>query len=87
MTGAELARLLILVADQLDGHGLSGAGPVRQAARYIAEAPAVEEPSCPVCGGQVPAGGRGRPARFCSDRCRLYAWRETKRNEDRRLGA
>lgn len=41
--------------------------------------------ACPVCGGLLPARDRGRPARYCSARCRLRAHRAqqpTKRRNE-----
>ncbi|SDW63187.1 two-component system, OmpR family, KDP operon response regulator KdpE [Amycolatopsis xylanica] len=41
-----------------------------------------EEPTCPVCGGPLPAMPEtGRPRKFCSDRCRTRAHRSRERSQ------
>jgi len=41
---------------------------------------------CPACGGRMPAPkSRGRPRRWCSDRCRRQVWYWHRREEWKRL--
>lgn len=76
----ELARTLALVAGDVERRGLSYAGVLRRAARALAD---VGEPStagCPRCRAPVDRKPTGRPARYCSPRCRKAAWRERNRD-------
>lgn len=34
--------------------------------------------ACPRCGSLIPVGGTGRPARWCSQRCRRAAYEERR---------
>ncbi|MEZ5216912.1 MAG: hypothetical protein R2705_14670 [Ilumatobacteraceae bacterium] len=46
-----------------------------------------ERTSCGWCGGvvRVAASGRGRPRRFCSQRCRQWAWVTARRSRELEL--
>lgn len=68
-----LARLVLLVADDLDRKGYPATGPIR---RYVREtrttlAGAAPTPGCcPVCGELVVQPERGRRRVYCSATCR-----------------
>jgi hypothetical protein len=66
----ELARTLGYVAADLDARGYHAAGAVRRAARALLEVDPATDGGCPGCGVEVPYQGRGRPRRWCSERCR-----------------
>ncbi len=67
---ADLARLLALVADDLDHRGYRAAGVVARAARFIAQTSATTDAGCPQCGRDVEQLGLGRPRVFCTTSCR-----------------
>ena len=78
MTNDELVALALTLADRLDANGgPASAGLVRQLARRLSgHTPG----GCEHCGGPVTQPATGRPARFCSDRCRYrYRYHRTKR--------
>jgi endogenous inhibitor of DNA gyrase (YacG/DUF329 family) len=68
----DLVAALLYVADDLDKRGYPLAGAVRQGARKLAEAEAIAPSvdACPGCGNPIPRNPRGRPRRWCSERCR-----------------
>lgn len=71
MSADDLARLVALVADDLDHRGYKAAGVVRRAAQVLAETPASPPPSsCPACGVPIVQPERGRRRKYCSTRCR-----------------
>lgn len=41
---------------------------------------------CPVCAGPIERASTGRPATYCSAACRLRAYRDLNREEQRRHG-
>ena len=80
MKDADLTRLLLLLADSLDLRGgMESGGICRQAARRLLELTSASGlDGCERCGKALTHKSTGRPARFCSSRCRLAAHRETK---------
>jgi len=68
---AKLARIVSIVADDLDALGYAAAGVVRHAARVIAQH---RDPTgtgdCPTCHGPVEQPARGRRRIYCSAPCR-----------------
>lgn len=71
---AVLARLLGVIADDLERRQYPAAGAVRRGARWIAQHPDDPPPSaCPTCGAEVTQPGRGRPRVYCSQLCRNRA--------------
>jgi hypothetical protein len=83
MTDPDLARLLSLIAQDLDARCYPGVGILRVAARRLLElgssGPTVapDAPRCPGCGDPLPAPARtGRPRKWCGPgRCRKPAKR------------
>lgn len=86
MTGDErsqLVRLGLALAEVMDRSGHASAGIVRQLVQAVAESPnGDDEASRCRCGAELPTGGAGRPARFCSTKCRQAAHRAARRNRD-----
>jgi hypothetical protein len=73
MNDADLARVLVLVADHLERTSASEmSGIVRQAARRIVEGRTLES-GCEGCGADLEQKPVGRRRRFCSERCRKRA--------------
>jgi hypothetical protein len=80
MKDAELARTLLYVADELDGKAYQKTGVIRVAARRLIglerqrqDGGSPEGGTCEWCGGPILRVNRGRPRRFCRDRCRRAA--------------
>lgn len=79
----ELARLLTLVAADLDHRGYQPSGVVLRAARALVELAAVVPhvaEACPVCGGDVEQPATGRRRVYCSSSCKRTAERRARRN-------
>ncbi len=83
VTERSLSAALSYVAADLDNRGYPFAGTVRRGARVVAElesqAADTDVPRCPSCGGEVQRVPRGRPATYCSRRCRNRARYRAKR--------
>ena len=78
MTDDQLAAILLRIAADMQGRRPDAPlpGVLRQAARRIRELTPESELTagrCPECGDPVPVSSGGRPAIFCSSRCRLRA--------------
>lgn len=78
---AELARLGMLAAADLDRSGHPYSGVMRRLAQVVA-AGHDDEPGRCRCGAELPPAARGRPALYCSTRCRQAAHRATRRKRD-----
>lgn len=74
----DLARFLVLYADAAEAGGVRDFGFMREAARRLLELSEGTEDGCEHCGARIGGKQTGRPARFCSSRCRVAAHRETK---------
>lgn len=77
-----LARLLSLVAADLEKRGYPSVGVIRQGCRALLEMafrmPADEVRTCPGCGGLLPPHlGPGPAPRFCAEACRSR-WRRRR---------
>lgn len=71
MTDRQLARLVAQVAADLDARGYHAAGVVRQAARALLDGqPDGDDGGCCGCGRPVTHTDRGRPRKWCGERCR-----------------
>lgn len=78
MTDDDLAALALALADRLDAKGgPASAGLVRQLVQRLSERDRTPGGGCEECGASVTQPATGRPARFCSDRCR-YRYHRTK---------
>jgi hypothetical protein len=73
MATTEFVSVLLFVAQDLEErHAYQYAGAIRVAARRISEleATATLPDACERCGARLDQKPRGRPRRFCSERCR-----------------
>ncbi len=63
---ANTVKVLLYIADDLEGRRYPMAGVLRQLAQEVAQLPEVEveEGRCP-CGGEVVQPRTGRPRKFC----------------------
>jgi hypothetical protein len=71
-----LSSALVFISDDLERRGYAFSGAVRRAARALVEFEAKSKDSdkpCPQCGAEVRRAARGRPAIYCSARCRHRA--------------
>lgn len=69
----ELARLVALVASDLEHRGYQASAVVRRGAQALTEAAAWapdDDSACPGCGGPVEQPELGRRRSFCSTSCR-----------------
>jgi hypothetical protein len=74
LSNADLARLMVVFADSIEASGTRSVGFLREAARRLMQL----ADGCEQCGQAINRKTTGRPARFCSSRCRLASHRETK---------
>jgi hypothetical protein len=65
VTDAELSRMLLVVADELQAMLFPGVGAIRQAARRIIELSPGDEVGCASCGATVEQPATGRRRKFC----------------------
>jgi hypothetical protein len=76
MNDADLSFLLLGIATSLERQQQgASAGVLRQAARRLA---VQNSDACEHCGEALVRQPTGRPARFCSGRCRVAAWRNER---------
>jgi len=80
LSNRDLARFLTLFADSIEAGGTRSVGFLREAARRLVS---LAGGGCEQCGVSIERKATGRPARFCSSRCRLAA----HRNERAKLSA
>lgn len=71
------ARMLLAIASDLEQRLYPFAGAVRHAAGLLKAAPPPPAPGvCQGCANPVATSARGRPRKWCSDRCRKAAGRK-----------
>lgn len=76
MNDRDLAALGLAVARVIELRGgIEAAGIMRQMAKRLVQ---ISDDACERCGSPIERKPNGRPAKFCSSRCRLAAHRETK---------
>jgi len=78
---AELARLLALVADDLEHRHYQAAGIVHHAAQVLATMTPTDSDACPVCGGPVAQPATGRRRVYCRPACRHRAAKQRRNGE------
>ena len=75
MDDLTLARVLGVLASDLEARGFPYSGPLRIAARRLFD---LETDRCNICAGPIEQAATGRPRKYCSKRCRRVASDRTK---------